>query len=294
MEISDIMSKMPNQTASQWGLDRFLFGDAKSIKNKLADFSSAGPEKLHIVSDFDLTLTAGKLPGQNLGTWDVMDELMPPEGVAKHNAIYKSFRPTELAGKLTREVTAEKWAETLDLITSYHMRIDDVEAAFLSIAKLREGAKELFDVCESAHIPTVILSSGIRNVVRLMTDHYRLRPDFILSNDLEIDDSTRRVSGWRRDSLVHMQNKNEMGHDELSKLRSERPNVILLGDVPDDVKMVTGDDVIRIRVHDPRKGELHDVVAFSDASFAAGYDLVVEQSLEPVVRMVQWLSTRRE
>jgi phosphoserine phosphatase len=262
------------------------------VQQKLIDFAKDGIDMLHLVSDFDLTLTAGKHPGQNLGTWDVMDELMPPEGVARHTAIYNSFRPIEVAGTITSEITAEKWAETLDLITSYHMNIEDVEAAFLSIARLRSGAKELFDLCEAEHVPTVILSSGIRNVIQLMTEHYNIHADYILSNDLEIDEVTRKVTGWRRDSLVHVRNKNEMGHTELARLRITRPNVLLIGDVPDDVRMVAGDSVIRIRVLDPRKGEPYNLEVVSEASFDGGYDLVVEQSLEPVVHILRWIAAQ--
>lgn len=271
-------------------LDGFQFADEQSVRAKIASFIKDGQQALHIVSDFDLTLTAGKVAGQNLGTWDVMDELMPPEGVARHSEIYNSFRPIEREGKLTAEIAALKWTEILDLITSYPINIDDVKAAFLAVANLREGAKSLFDLCEAANVPTVILSSGIRNVVQIMVDHYNMHPAYILSNDLVIDETTRLVSGWRSDSLVHILNKNEMGHGELSALRKTRRNVILIGDVLDDTKMVEGsDDVIRIRILDPRKGETFELASALNESFKAGFDLTIENSLEPVVGLLSYL-----
>lgn len=270
--------------------DGFHCQDIELVRSKLRSFTTAGPQKLHVVSDFDLTLTAGKHPGDNLGTWDVMDALMPEEGVARHAAIYQSFRPIEVAGKLTRAIAAEKWAETLDLITSYRMNIDDIEAAFLSVATLRLGAKDIFDTCKRMSVPTVILSSGIRNVIEIMATHYDVHPDFILSNDLIIDDSGH-VGGWQRDSLIHVLNKHERGHGELSKLRATHPNILLLGDIIADADMVAGrDDVIRIRVLDPRKGEIHDQAVALQASFDAGYDLVTEHSLGPVVRILEQLA----
>jgi HAD superfamily phosphoserine phosphatase-like hydrolase len=271
-------------------LHGFECRSAADVMSKLDSFALAGPESLHVVSDFDLTLTAGKQPGQNIGTWDVMDELLPPEGVERHAVIYNSFRPIEIQGKLTAEIAREKWSETLDLITGYHTNIDDIEAAFLSVAQLRQGARELFDTCKASDVPTVVLSSGIRNVIQTMAEHYQIHPTYILSNDLEFDDITRLVTGWRRDSLVHMLNKNEMGHGELAALRRTRPNVLLLGDVPDDVRMVEGDSVLRIRILDPRKGEMHDLEAAKQVSFDCGYDLVVEHDLQPVVRITEWLT----
>jgi len=272
-------------------LDGFHFQNAELVETKLASFITAGPTKLHIVSDFDLTLTAGKHPGDNLGTWDVMDALIPAEGVTRHTEIYQSFRPIEIAGQLTAEMAAEKWAETLDLITSYHMDIDDIKTAFLSVATLRPGAKELFDLSRRRGIPTVILSSGIRNVIEIMAKHYDIQPDFILSNDLSID-KTGHVNGWQRDSLIHILNKHEMGHDELARLRASHSRILLLGDVPADADMVVGhDDVLRIRVLDPRRGECHNLTAALEASFTAGYDLVTEHSLKPVVTILEQLTS---
>ena len=279
-----------NLNVPEYLLEGFHFNDRGVVIRKLNKIAAIGIDSLHLVSDFDLTLTAGKQPGQNLGTWDVMDELMPAEGVQRHMEIYQSFRPIELRGQLTSEIASEKWAETLDLITSYRMSIDDVEGAFLSVATLRDGAKELFDACQEGRVPTVILSSGIRNVIQLMAEHYKLRPDYILSNDLNVDEKTRRVVGWYRDTLIHMLNKNERGHNELSALRATRPNVILIGDVPDDTKMVLGDNVIRVRVLDPRKNEIHIPEEALEVSFHAGYDLVVEHSLYAVSRIIKWIA----
>jgi HAD superfamily phosphoserine phosphatase-like hydrolase len=286
-----ILCKMAKLEIDPELLHGFECGNTAAVTDKLASFALAGSESFHVVSDFDLTLTAGKQPGQNIGTWDVMDELLPPEGVERHAAIYNSFRPTEVQGRLSAEIAREKWSETLDLITSYPINIDDVETAFLSVAQLRQGARELFDICEAGGVPTVILSSGIRNVIQTMAEHYQIHPTYILSNDLEFDEATRLVTGWRRNSLVHMLNKNEMGHSELASLRMTRPNVLLLGDVPDDVRMVEGDNVLRIRILDPRKGEIHNLEIAKQVSFERGYDLVVEHDLRPVVHIAKWLTS---
>jgi hypothetical protein len=171
----------------------------------------------------------------------------------------------------------------------YRMNINAVEAAFLSVAKLRDGAQALFAACEQSGMPTVILSSGIRNVIQQMAAHYGIHPTHILSNDLEVD-AAGLVTGWRRDTLIHMLNKQEMGHAELASLRATRPNVLLIGDVPDDTKMVTGDNVIRVRVLDPRKGETFHLDTTLQTSFDAGYDLIVKHSLQPVANILQWLT----
>jgi len=270
-------------------LTGFYYDNAQAVKQKLAQFAVLGSSGCHIVADFDLTLTAGIAKGQNLGTWDVMDALMPPEGVERHRKIYESFRPIELEGKLTETVAIEKWSETLDLICSYGINIDDVEEAFLSVSKLRSGARQLFEICEMNSIPSVILSAGIKNVIQLMADHYKINPTYILATELEVDER-RLITGWRQKTLIHMLNKKEMGHSELGPLRQARPHTILLGDVPDDARMVVGsDDVLRVRVLEPRKGESLDLQSALKSSYAAGFDLVVEHDLQPVAGVVGWL-----
>ncbi len=82
-----------------------------------------------------------------------------------------------------------------------------------------------------------------------------------------------------------------MGHTELTELRATHPNILLLGDVLDDVHMATGDEnVIRIRVLEPRRGEVVDVPTALKNSFDAGYDLVVERDLSPVARIAGWIA----
>ena len=249
-------------------------------------FSRAGASGVHIVSDFDLTLTTGKERGKNMATWDVLDGLMPPSGVEAHRAIYESFRPYEIAGTLDEEMATKSWSDLFDLITSYSFSQEDIEAAFLSLVDLRPGAKELFDLCLSHEIPTVVLSAGIKDVIEVMTNYHDLRPTHILSNEL-IYDEKGKVYDWRRDKLVHIANKHVMVGDRILGMRETHPNIILLGDAIDDVKMASGDErVIRIRVVEPREGETYDREQALDTSFKAGYDLVTEYSLSPVIGMI--------
>jgi phosphoserine phosphatase len=272
-------------------LQDFQVRDLQQVASKISRFKSFGPDRLHAVLDFDHTLTAGKKLGQNVGTWDVLDAFIPEEGRQKHDEIYRSHRSRELAGELGEAEAIAWWSETLDLICSYRPDIRGAEKSFLEIAKLRDGGRELFDACILAGVLTIVLSAGVRQITEILVQHYGLHPSLILSTDLIMDTAGHAV-GWKRDSLIHMLNKREMGHAELLDMRAKRDNVMLVGDVPDDARMVLGDEsVIRIRVIDPRKGEHYDPAEVLKTSFEAGFDLVVDHSLQPIAKLMQWICT---
>jgi hypothetical protein len=122
----------------------------------------------------------------------------------------------------------------------------------------------------------------------MLVQEYGIDPSMILATEFDVEENGQ-VIGWKRDTLIHMLNKREMGHKELSVIRDQRPNVVLVGDVPDDVHMVEGDNVLRIRVIDPRKGETYDADKVIQQSFDVGFDLVVMDSLAPVASMMSAL-----
>jgi 2-hydroxy-3-keto-5-methylthiopentenyl-1-phosphate phosphatase len=172
------------------------------------------------------------------------------------------------------------------------MSRQQIRDAFLGVAQLRDGGKELFDICDANAVPSIVLSAGIKDVIQIIAEHYEIRPTHILSTSLVFDEQGN-VRGWDRRTLVHMLNKRERGHTELTMLQRARPNIILLGDVPDDVHMANGDDnVLRIRVLDSRPGETFDRDTLLNTTFAAGYDLAIDHSLAPVVNILKRIVTK--
>jgi phosphoserine phosphatase len=267
----------------------FYVNDLKRVLTKLQRLAQDGPERLHCVFDFDHTLTAGKRPGENVGTWDIIDELLPEEGRKRHQEIFQAHRPHELAGKLTVHEAQGWWSETLNVLCSYNFNMRTAENDFLEAVTLRSGVTELFHLCDTAGIPTIVLSAGTKDVIELLLEKYHLKASAILATELEITPEGR-VLGWKHDTLIHMLNKHEMGHAKLAGMREQRPNIILLADGLDDVRMVEGvDDVLRIRVVDPRKDESSAIESYLEKSFEAGFDLVIEHDLLPVVRLTEQL-----
>lgn len=87
----------------------FYCGDAAATYAKLEALAQDGMPTIRIISDFDLTLTRSRRHGRSVSSWDIMDSVMPPEGVARHRDIYARVRPLETKGELTNAVAEQLW-----------------------------------------------------------------------------------------------------------------------------------------------------------------------------------------
>ena len=267
----------------------FIPHDIEALATKISRFALDGASRLHLVSDWDRTLTAngGKL---DITSWEVAQRLLPPEGREQDRLFSEYYYARELDGTLTEQDAREWWRISLGLQVEHHTNIHDMRRAVREARmRPRAGAVALFNLCETNDIPTVILSAGVRNVIDWVTEANDMHPSVVLATNLTTD-AEGRITGWDEQTMIHGLNKNEMGHHEISAIQSKRPNAILLGDDRKDPKMVEGDDrVIRIQVHDGRPTRYD-----RQESQEAGYDAVISGALSPVESLVRWIATTRK
>lgn len=264
--------------------------DTNRLAVKIADFEQAGANQLQLVFDFDRTLTVAR-PGLHgdITTWSVLKEHLPQSGKDRYQELFEHYRALEIDHTLDQAHAITWWSSILDLFAEHRLSLAQVEDDFLSKATIRPQTKELFDLCAAHAIPTVILSAGIKEVIELWAQTYDIKPSVILSTALQIGDD-KRIHGWDRGSLVHVLNKNEVAHPELSKIRAERSRAILVGDSINDAAMAEGvNSVFRILIHDPRRDEkTHStlppqVFPLFDAVIQSGSLLPVRQLVEMIV-----------
>ena len=248
------MSGLHKTTAMPQGL---VVGDLSVLDAKIADFMQVGADSMHVIFDFDRTLTVKK-PGSDdeVTTWHILGEHLPPEGKLEYKSLFQKYRGVELRGELTTQTAVDWWSASFELYIKYGINLVGVEDDFLNKASIRPGVAELFELCAKHGVPTVILSAGIRDVIEIWCRRYKIEPSLIISTALTMD-VTGKITGWKKDTLVHVLNKSEATHTELVRIRGEHPKTFLVGDSLDDTTMASGDrDVIRIRVLDPRADEV--------------------------------------
>jgi HAD superfamily hydrolase (TIGR01544 family) len=261
------------------------------VQQKLDNFARAGAKQISYVLDFDRTLTTSKHTGEDITTWYILHGVLPDMGQQEMNKLHDKFQPMEVAGDLTENDALTWWNSALDLYVKHPVNISDISKAATRV-QLRDGTTQLFRDCENVGVPTVILSAGVSDVIDIIVSARGINPTLVLSTKLVLAEDGH-ILGWDRGSMIHVLNKREQGNNELSRIRDARPYTILVGDSLQDVDMVEGaEDVLRIRMCDLKHPNRATRQKYLKQSFEAGFDMVLEEDLEPLVRLNQWLITQ--
>lgn len=263
----------------------FIIADTKKTGNKLERFHRAGASYIHFLFDFDRTLTAS-----SVSTWKLLYDLLPTAGREVSQASRNKYLALEAAGSLSPK-DAHAWSSSeLNLHTLHGTNFQRIEKSAKSI-KLREGSQEFFDLCKQLRLPTVILSAGIRDVIEIVLGQHNIQPDLVMSLKLLFAEDGR-IIGWDGASLVNTHNKHKTTNKFLDGLRKTHPYTILVGDTVADTAMAKGNDhVLRIRISDRPTKSYDNLPDYLHQSFNAGYDMVLQHDLQPLIGLVQWLTS---
>jgi HAD superfamily hydrolase (TIGR01544 family) len=269
--------------------EHFRVQDKDKALRKLNKFIAAGKDKLHLLVDFDRTLTIGRdKTGKDTSSWEILARHLSPKALIKQRKLYDKYRPLELSGKMTHE-EAETWAhQELNIFVENGIDLTEIEKDFQRKTDIRSHAKELLNFSKNFGIPTVILSAGIKEVIDLWSKTFQTYPTLVLANKL-VTNRNGRIINWNR-NIIHHLNKKEHGHKELNQIRTQRPNTILIGDALEDAEMAEGDEnVLRIRIYNPREDEKITLEEFARKTFER-YDLIIENgTLKPVLKILEMI-----
>lgn len=250
-------------------------------------------KKVHLVTDFDDTLTDVR-QGQkkHVTTFSILNNYLPPEAHREEKLMYEKYRPLEVAHKMTLHQAQKWWEDTLRLYKKYRINIRDIERELFLRATSREGVRELFFTCKAHHIPTVILSGGVTDIISLWCKVFDIQPNLIVSNKFFFDEQGY-VVGWSDKDLIHSHNKKEQAHKQITPIRNEYPFTILLGDSLKDAEMVEGEEnVLRIRIIDRHSEEYYNREQLMANTFPK-FDMLIDTgNLKPLTLLINELFSR--
>jgi 5'-nucleotidase len=259
---------------------------------------SASFDSLHILADFDNTLTRAFVDGKKVPS--LIAELrtggyLSDDYEREANALYDHYHPFEEDLSLPEEERAGKLSQWWDAHFETMIRHGVTRDILTSAASnthhtFRGGARALFTLLDAHDIPLVLMSAGMGDMIdALMRSQNMLTEDVhIVSNFLEFSESGEATGV--KPPVIHTLNKSEVVlrdyplHDRIANRR----NVLVLGDRISDLRMIDGfdyDTMLSIGFYN--SPDTTHLQAYKDA-----FDIVIEDdgALETVIDIIADIS----
>ncbi|MBS3092824.1 hypothetical protein J4466_05395 [Candidatus Pacearchaeota archaeon] len=227
----------------------------EELERKIKEFKKGGADKLHVLSDFDKTITTFILPnGEQMPSLISRIRNGPylsKEYSKKANELYNKYHPIEINLSLSMSEKKKKmyewWYEHFKLLGESGLNkkvIEEVAKDLIDGDKisLRKGVREFFGILKYNQIPIVIISSSVGDLIEsfLIQEKMLDKNVHIIANILSYD---KQGNFKEVEHIVHVFNKDETVLEEFPHVFKEiktRRNVFLLGDSLGDLGMIEG------------------------------------------------------
>ncbi len=266
------------------------------LEKKLLEFRKSGAKRLHVITDFDRTLTPTCIHGVSTS---VSVGLLRRVGILgeqytrEAHELFDRFHPIEIDPKLTLEEKSgameEWWRLHLGILVQYAVSRKQLYSAIdKADIVLRDGTKKFLTRLAALHIPVLVFSSGLGDVIeevlrreQLLTSQVHLIANFFL-----FDDEGKAIAVDNK-QIIHVFNKKEVAIQDTpwGQNTLARKNVLLLGDSLGDAQMADGlehDSVLKI-------GFLNEHIEQFREQYMQAFDVVLEncESLDPVMDLLE-------
>ncbi|MFH0970812.1 MAG: haloacid dehalogenase-like hydrolase [Candidatus Diapherotrites archaeon] len=266
------------------------------FEQKKKALREGGLGKLHVVADYDKTLTCAFRDGEKHNS---LIELirkyhyLSDEYVKKAYGLFDTYHSFETDYSLSLEERKEKmqewWSTHVKVIAEHGLSRSIMEKMIAEQpSNLRKGLPFFITTLNRHHVPILILSAGVTDLIEgfLQKEGLFFPNVHVISNKYQYD-SSGCVTGYAN-PIIHSLNKNETAvrGTPYEKSARGRGNVLLLGDSLGDAEMLCGFDhevVIKIGFLNDKVDEqiekfkcLFDVVLLNDASMDFVNELLKE------------------
>lgn len=257
-----------------------LIYNEKKLKKKIEKMAADKAQKLHILTDFDKTLSeTSYIDGQPVGS--IVGLLragghLTPEYTTESYALFEKYHPFEHDQNIPRAKRVAKmqewWIKHSELLIRSKLNKKNMDQAMIAgHLKLRAGVAETFRLLHQHNVPVVIMSGGPAYMIQKQLELSGILTDnvHIVACYYEYDDNGYMIN--YKKPIIHSQNKYEIILKDFpffGQLK-ERTNVILLGDQIDDLGMITGfgyKNLLTIALANKKSNE---------EKFASKFDIVI-------------------
>ncbi|KAI7866752.1 pyrimidine 5'-nucleotidase-domain-containing protein [Spinellus fusiger] len=275
--------------------------DKESFKTKASKILKDGSEGIHVICDFDMTMSRYWVRNQqtdalerNSSSHNIPAKYskIDPKYSVEAKKVSETFYAIEIHPNMTHEEKTpfmiQWWEEAHRLMIAQNLTEEDIKAMVKEARlELRPMLGDVLQACNTSKIPFLVFSAGVLNLIRevLVQSSMLLENMFIVSNAMDIDAEGRCV-GFK-DPLIHVFNKSEFQLESTSHYASiqKRRNVVLIGDSLGDLQMgegVSHDLCLSIgflnhdiKVLEPAYVEKFDIVIVGDANMSPVHDFIL-------------------
>jgi 5'-nucleotidase len=274
-----------------------IISKKEKFNKKKEEIKKGGFKKLHILSDFDRTLTKSFVEGIKVPSLISIlrdYDYLCPEYVRESKELFEKYHPIEKDPNISPEdkkkAMYDWWTNHFRILIKYGLSKKDIQDVVDSRkVNLRDSFSEFNDILRTNNVPLIIMSScglGKKAIEMYLKKENELSNNiYIISNTYQWDENGKAVGV--KEPIIHTMSKKEIFLKKLPIFDSikERKNVVLLGDSLSDADMIEGfdyDNIIRI-------GFLNEEVQEMKEIYSKKYDVLItnDSSMEFVNELLK-------
>lgn len=253
----DVTTLAKNQTLLNYFLslifasNEVYIKDIKKVEEKLLKIIRDGKDKVHVISDFDMTITKYWHQGKRSpSSHDILSNSSKVSQKYHERCIElkEHYYPIEISSELNDAqklpYMVEWWKNAHQAILDEHIHKDSLKTMVEETPVVfRPGIKNVLYTCKNKNIPFLVFSAGIQNVIQETLKYNGLffNNMNVVSNKMLFNKETGICDRFV-EPIIHVLNKDNFGLEGTAygKLLENRQNVIVCGDSLGDLKMADG------------------------------------------------------
>ncbi|MFA5857032.1 MAG: hypothetical protein WC867_06735 [Candidatus Pacearchaeota archaeon] len=230
-----------------------LIVNPKDFEKKLNEFIESGIKNLHILSDFDKTLTKAYYHSKTAGS--LISHLrngnyLSKDYSEKAHSLYNKYHPIEidtLIPLVERKIKMQEWWEKhMQLLIDSGFDLKTMKKSMKDMIKedtldFRSGVITFLKLLDEKKIPLVIITSSLGDLIKEFMNLKKVyfKNTHIIGNNFLFDDKGKAKGNSK---IIHVYNKHEFELETMDFFPCllKRKNIILLGDSIGDLGMVEG------------------------------------------------------
>jgi HAD superfamily hydrolase (TIGR01544 family) len=275
-----------------------IIKNIEKVELIIKDMKKNGKEKLHIVSDFDKTLTKAFNKGQKvISTYAIVRNSgkLNPEFLKLAENDFNKYHKYEIDTNLSIEEKSKYMDEWWQIHYEKILKYPFNKNLFSQVVEsnsiiLRDKFYQTFELLKKENIPILIFSAGYGDLILEFLNQKKINDSnvHVISNFLVYNENGLVIN--HKKPLIHVFNKNEIilkefpYHNEIK----ERNDIILLGDSLGDLGMSEGMDYKNIL----KIGFLNENIENQLPLYEKEFDIVIlnDGSLELVEKIIEFIS----